>query len=97
MSPFEVEQALISHPSVLEAAVVAHQDEEGLVKPKAYVVFNTGFCDESEFRNLKNHVKEAIGVWKYPRWIVAVDDLPKTASVKSQRDRLRDREAEHSG
>ena len=90
VSPFEVEQALVSHPSVIEAAVVAHEDKEGLIKPKAFVVLADGNKTDTLFKELKEHVKAAIGVWKYPRWIVAVDDLPKTATGKIQRFRLRE-------
>ncbi|MCP3970831.1 MAG: benzoate-CoA ligase family protein [Rhodobacteraceae bacterium] len=90
VSPFEVEQALVSHPSVIEAAVVAQEDDEGLVKPKAFVVLVEQADTESLFEILKNHVKEAVGVWKYPRWIEVADDLPKTATGKIQRFRLRE-------
>jgi 4-hydroxybenzoate-CoA ligase len=90
VSPFEVESALITHPAVLEAAVVPEADAEGLLKPKAFVVLradaNTGGLQEA----LKEHVKQKIGVWKYPRWIEVVDSLPKTATGKIQRFKLRD-------
>ncbi len=89
VSPFEVEQALSSHPAILEAAVVAHEDAEGLTKPKAYVVLNASAEAEGLFEDLKEHVKNAIGVWKYPRWIEITDDLPKTATGKIQRYKLR--------
>jgi len=89
LSPFEVEQALITHPSVLEAAVVAVRDESGLEKPKAYVVLQEG-VDHSELAaELKDFVKEKVGKWKYPRWIDFVSDLPKTATGKIQRFKLR--------
>lgn len=90
VSPFEVEQALASHPAVLEAAVVAQEDDEGLVKPKAFVVLKGGADATGLFDALKDHVKHEIGVWKYPRWIELVDDLPKTATGKIQRFKLRD-------
>jgi len=90
VSPFEVESALITHPSVLEAAVVPEADAEGLLEPKAFVVLRadakTGGLQEA----LKEHVKQKIGVWKYPRWIEVVDSLPKTATGKIQRFKLRD-------
>lgn len=89
VSPFEVEQAIVSHPSVIEAAVVAAEDDEGLIKPKAFVVVNAPEAAEGLFDELKEHVKTAIGVWKYPRWVVAVDELPKTATGKIQRYKLR--------
>lgn len=90
VSPFEVESALVSHEAVLEAAVVPQEDEEGLTKPKAFVVLKEGFESDSLFDDLKNHVKSEIGSWKYPRWIEFIDDLPKTATGKIQRFKLRD-------
>ena len=88
VSPFEVEQALISHPAVLEAAVVPAMDEEGLEKPKAFIVLKDG-ADAPTDGALKDHVKQAVGNWKYPRWIETVEDLPKTATGKIQRFKLR--------
>lgn len=90
VSPFEVEQALVSHPAVLEAAVVAKQDPEGLVKPKAFVVLNADVDERGLFDPLKAHVKSTVGAWKYPRWIEFVSGLPKTATGKIQRYKLRD-------
>ena len=90
LSPFEVESALVSHPSVLEAAVVPYEDEEGLTKPKAFVVLKDGESEEGKYDLLKEHVKEQIGKWKYPREIVFVVSLPKTATGKIQRFKLRD-------
>jgi 4-hydroxybenzoate-CoA ligase len=91
VSPFEVEEALISHPAVLEAAVIGRSDRDGLVKPKAFVVLQTGDHDtEALVVTLQSHVKERIGVWKYPRWVEFVDGLPKTATGKIQRFRLRE-------
>lgn len=87
VSPFEVEGALISHPAVLEAAVVPHEDEQGLTKPKAFVVLKSGTAITDQA--LKDHVKATVGNWKYPRWIEIVDDLPKTATGKIQRFKLR--------
>ena len=90
VSPFEVEQALASHPAVLEAAVVAKEDDDGLVKPKAFVVLSDAPADEDLFETLKEHVKSSVGPWKYPRWIEFVSDLPKTATGKIQRFKLRE-------
>jgi 4-hydroxybenzoate-CoA ligase len=92
VSPFEVEEALVSHPAVLESAVVGAQDNDGLTKPKAFVVLQEAARQqdaETVKELLKTHVKERIGVWKYPRWIEFVDGLPKTATGKIQRFRLR--------
>ncbi len=93
VSPFEVEDALIAHPAVLEAAVVGHADPEGLIKPRAFVVLrpDAAATDPDALREaLKQHVKTRIGPWKYPRWIEFTDSLPKTATGKIQRFRLRD-------
>ena len=89
VSPFEVESALMTHPSVLEAAVVPEADPEGLLKPKAYVVLRPSVDRETLHEALKEHVKQKIGPWKYPRWIEVVDALPKTATGKIQRFKLR--------
>src|SRR5271167_508842 len=90
VSPFEVESALITHPAVLEAAVVPEADPEGLLKPKAFVVLRADAATEGLHEVLKEHVKQKIGPWKYPRWIDVVDSLPKTATGKIQRFKLRD-------
>jgi 4-hydroxybenzoate-CoA ligase len=90
LSPFEVESALISHASVLEAAVIPFEDAEGLTKPKAFVVLKEGESKADKFELLKEHVKEQIGKWKYPREIVFVESLPKTATGKIQRFKLRE-------
>jgi len=91
VSPFEVEQALVSHPAVLESAVIGAEDTDGLVKPKAFVVCNSPVKQDGLFDELKEHVKTSIGMWKYPRWIVIVDDLPKTATGKIQRYKLKEK------
>ena len=90
VSPFEVESALITHPAVLEAAVVPEADPEGLLKPKAFVVLRADAGTDGLQEALKEHVKQKIGVWKYPRWIEVVDSLPKTATGKIQRFKLRE-------
>ena len=89
VAPFEVEQALVSHAAVLEAAVVAAGDADGLNKPKAFVVLKNAAPTPQLEQDLKSHVKEKIGKWKYPRWIEFVDQLPKTATGKIQRFKLR--------
>jgi 4-hydroxybenzoate-CoA ligase len=90
VSPFEVESALITHPSVLEAAVVPKADPEGLLKPKAFVVLRPDTETTGLDAVLKDYVKQKIGVWKYPRWIEVVDSLPKTATGKILRFKLRE-------
>ena len=91
VSPFEVEATLVQHPAVLEAAVIGKEDSEGLVKTKAFVVLKAGAsADEAE---LKAFVKERLAPYKYPRFIEFVADLPKTATGKIQRFKLREIEA----
>ncbi len=89
VSPFEVEQALIAHPDVLEAAVVAAKDDDGLLKPKAFIVLKHEADRAALAAELKELVKEKVGKWKYPRWIEFTDELPKTATGKIQRFKLR--------
>jgi 4-hydroxybenzoate-CoA ligase len=92
VSPHEVEAALTAHPLVLEAAVVAAADAAGLIKPKAYVVLKERGGElpgRALYEELKVHVKRAVGPWKYPRWIEFVEELPRTASGKLQRQLLR--------
>ena len=97
VSPVEVEAALISHPSVLEAAVVGREDRDKLIKPEAYVVLQSGSVpSEALAEELKQHVKVTLTPVKYPRWIAFVDELPKTATGKMQRYLLRERAAEES-
>jgi benzoate-CoA ligase len=91
VSPFEVEAALMSHASVLEAAVVGVDDENQLTKPWAYVVLKEGIAgDEALAEALKAHVKAALPPHKYPRRVVFMGELPKTATGKIQRFRLRE-------
>lgn len=92
VAPFEIEQALISHPLILEAAVVAARDDQGLEKPKAFVVLISADTEDGLIEALKEHVKEKIGKWKYPRWIEILEDLPKTATGKIQRYKLRNQD-----
>ncbi|NDY91372.1 benzoate-CoA ligase family protein [Ideonella livida] len=90
VSPFEVEATLVQHPAVLEAAVIGVEDAEGLTKTKAFVVLKPGqAADEAA---LKAFCKDHLAAYKYPRQIEFVDDLPKTATGKIQRFKLRDAE-----
>jgi benzoate-CoA ligase len=90
VSPFEVESALATHAAVLEAAVVAQADENGLIKPKAYVVLRPSTPQSPELAAaLQQHVKGHLAPYKYPRWIEFVAELPKTATGKIQRFKLR--------
>jgi benzoate-CoA ligase len=90
VSPFEVEATLVQHPAVLEAAVIGKEDAEGLMKTKAFVVLKPGTCTNEQ--ELKGFVKDRLAPYKYPRFIEFVPDLPKTATGKIQRFRLRERE-----
>jgi len=89
VSPFEVEAALLTHDEVLEAAVVGHEDADRLIKPKAYMVLKNGTGSAELGERLKAHVKSQLAPFKYPRWIEFVPTLPKTATGKIQRFKLR--------
>jgi benzoate-CoA ligase len=90
VSPAEVEAALIAHPAVLEAAVVGAPDADGLIKPKAFVVAKTGFAVEGDLAGaLAAHAKASLAPFKCPRAFVFLDELPKTATGKIQRYKLR--------
>ena len=91
VSPFEVEATLVQHPAVLEAAVIGKTDADGLTKTKAFVVLKAGAqATEGE---LQAFVKEKLAPYKYPRFIEFLPELPKTATGKIQRFRLREKEA----
>jgi len=90
VSPFEVEAALSSHPDVLEAAVVGWNDEQKLVKPRAFVVLKRADkASPALMQALQDHVKQKLAPFKYPRWIEFRTELPKTATGKIQRFKLR--------
>jgi acyl-coenzyme A synthetase/AMP-(fatty) acid ligase len=89
-SPIEIESRLIDHPKVLEAGVVGREDSDGLVKPEAHIILK----DHSDARDglaeeLLEHCKDGLARYKYPRWFYFVEDLPKTATGKIQRFKLR--------
>jgi len=86
-----VEATLVQHPAVLEAAVIGVPDAEGLTKTKAFVVRKAGATVTDD--ELKAFVKDRLAPYKYPRLIAFVDDLPKTATGKIQRFKLRELEA----
>ncbi|MEO8040258.1 MAG: benzoate-CoA ligase family protein [Betaproteobacteria bacterium] len=94
VSPVEVESALVTHEAVLEAAVVGREDADSLVKPMAFIVLKADQAGSPELaERLKGHVKSRLAPFKYPRWIEFVDELPKTATGKIQRFKLRARVA----
>jgi benzoate-CoA ligase len=91
VSPAEVEAALIAHKDVLEAAVVGAPDDDGLIKPKAYVVVKSGVATDEDFaRVLDGHLRSMLAPFKCARWFFFLDDLPKTATGKIQRFKLRE-------
>ena len=90
VSPVEIELKLSEHPKVLEAAVVGRADDDDLIKPEAFVVLNESSDAGDDLADeLLNHCKDGLARYKYPRWFNFVDDLPKTATGKIQRFRLR--------
>jgi benzoate-CoA ligase family protein len=90
VSPAEVEAVLVGHDSVLEVAVVGREDEHGLTKPQAFVVVRPGVnASPALAEELQRHVKDRLAPYKYPRWIEFLDALPKTATGKIQRFKLR--------
>jgi len=89
-SPFEIEAKLIEHPKVLEAAVVARTDDDELIKPEAFIVLNNQTDAVAGLEGeLLDHCKDGLARYKYPRWFNFVEDLPKTATGKIQRFKLR--------
>ncbi len=97
VSPFEVEAAVLEHPDVLEVAVVGAEDEDELVKPRAFVVLRAESARQSDAdaaarkaTEIQEFVKARIAPYKYPRWVEFLDELPKTATGKIQRYRLRE-------
>ena len=88
VSPFEVEATLVQHPAVLEAAVIGKQDSDGLTKTKAFVVLKAGQSASED--ELKAFVKDRLAPYKYPRYFEFVSELPKTATGKIQRFKLRE-------
>ena len=90
VSPMEVESTLIGHKAVLECAVVGQTDQSDLIKPKAYVVLQAGYSgSEALASELIEYCVEQMAGYKRPRWIEFVDELPKTATGKIQRFKLR--------
>jgi benzoate-CoA ligase len=90
VSPAEVEAAIITHPAVLEAAVVAWEDQDRLVKPKAFVVLRQAKGGGPALAGeIQEHVKQQLAHYKYPRQVEFITELPKTATGKIQRYKLR--------
>jgi acyl-coenzyme A synthetase/AMP-(fatty) acid ligase len=90
VSPFEIESALVEHPQVLEAAVVGRADENGLLKAEAWVVLkNPVHASEHTAEDIRVFCKNKLSPYKFPAWINFIDQLPKTATGKIQRYKLR--------
>jgi benzoate-CoA ligase len=90
VAPAEIENCLLQHEAILECAVVGHESEDGLVKPKAFVVLREGFAGSEQLSDeIKQFVKSRIAVYKYPRWVEFVSSLPKNDRGKIDRKRLK--------
>ena len=97
VSPVEVENALIAHTAVLECGVVGHEDHDGLTKPMAFVVLREGTAASADLaKELQQYVREHLAEYKRPRWVEFLPELPKTATGKIQRFKLRQL-ARHDG
>ena len=91
ISPVEVENVLVAHAAVLECAVIGRQDQDGLVKTMAFVVLRTGASPSPELaKELQQYVRSQLAAYKRPQWVQFIDELPKTATGKVQRFRLRE-------
>ena len=89
-SPVEIEGRLIEHSEVLEAAIVGRADDDQLIKPEAFIVLKSAQdAGDSLAQELLDHCKNGLARYKYPRWFNFVDELPKTATGKIQRFKLR--------
>ncbi len=92
VSPVEIENTLMDHPAVLETGVVGREDRDGLIKPQAFVVLHQGHEPSDALgEELKTFVRQRIAEYKRPRWVEFVPELPKTATGKTQRFKLRER------
>ncbi|MEK9662675.1 MAG: benzoate-CoA ligase family protein, partial [Alphaproteobacteria bacterium] len=90
-SPVEIEARLMAHDAVLEAAIVGRADADGLIKPEAWVILNDpSRASDALGAELAAFCQEGLARYKYPRWVNFVEDLPKTATGKIQRFRLRE-------
>src|SRR5438093_13618471 len=95
VSPVEVQNALIEHSAVMECGVGARADHDGLLKPDAFVVLRQGISGTPELAaELQQFVRARLADYKRPRWVAFIAELPKTATGKVQRYKLRERAAE---
>jgi benzoate-CoA ligase len=94
VSPIELENTMIEHPAVHECGVGARADQDGLLKPFAFVVVRPGVARTPELAaELQQFVRSRLADYKRPRWVEFIDELPKTATGKLQRYKLRERAA----
>jgi benzoate-CoA ligase len=97
VAPLEIENCLLAHPDIKEAAVLGVPDEQGLIKPHAFIVVNEGvFTSEDLARRIQEYVKANLAPYKYPRWVRFVADLPKDDHGKVSRRALKEREGFHA-
>jgi 4-hydroxybenzoate-CoA ligase len=90
VSPVEVENCIMEHPAVFEVAIVGQNDEKGLAKPKAFVVLKEGQKPSKELeKEIQQWALDRMAKYKYPRWVEFIKELPKSATGKIQRFRLR--------
>jgi len=90
VAPAEIENCLLQHEAVMECAVVGHEDRDGLIKPKAFVVPREGHdADEALIEEIKRFAKSRMALYKYPRWIEFIDSLPKNDRGKVDRKLLK--------
>lgn len=90
VAPAEIENCLLRHDAVLEAAIVGHDDGDGLVKPKAFIVLREAHAPGDELAlEIKEFVKAHLALYKYPRWIEFVSSLPKNDRGKIDRKQLK--------
>jgi benzoate-CoA ligase len=94
VAPSEIENCLLQHQAVMECAVIGHDEGDGLVKPKAFVVVREGQEPREELaEQIKEFVKSKLALYKYPRWIEFVNSLPKNDRGKVDRRQLKSRPA----
>jgi acyl-coenzyme A synthetase/AMP-(fatty) acid ligase len=93
VSPVEVESAIVAHPAVVEAGVIGRPDDDGLTKPHAFVVLKSDIPPSDALAaEIRESVRKRLAGYKAPRWVEFVPDLPKTATGKVQRFRLRSKD-----
>jgi len=89
VSPTEVESCILELQEIAQVAVVGAEDDEGLVKPKAFVVLEAAVEGDGIANVVQDHVRNHLAPFKYPRWVEIVDELPQTATGKIKRYLLR--------